>query len=119
MGERRWTRVAAVEDPERALADAQGGTPWVFVWCGTGNPKTRSWEATEGEKKEALQYARRELVDAQERERLMRRAARKGRSRTVVQVERWVDQQGEALLLFWEGGPHVLPERDDPEAVGR
>ncbi|KRE42445.1 hypothetical protein [Knoellia sp. Soil729] len=59
-------------------------------------------------------YVRRHLIEPAERERLFKKAQRKGRTKTVVMAERWESDDRRAMILFYEDGPYLLPDRDDP-----
>jgi hypothetical protein len=63
---------------------------------------------------DGVAYVRRHLIEPAERERLFKKAQRKGRTKTVVMAERWVSADRGALIVFYETGPYLLPERDDP-----
>jgi hypothetical protein len=59
-------------------------------------------------------YVRRHLIEPAERVRLFKKVQRKGRTKTVVMAERWESADRDALIVFYETGPYLLPERDDP-----
>lgn len=61
-----------------------------------------------------IAYVRRHLFDPVERERLFKKAQRKGRTKTVVMAERWESADHRAMILFYEDGPYLLPDRDAP-----
>lgn len=107
-----WRRVADATEPDAAFAAVEAGAEWVFFWCGGG--MTRS-SAAEPEVRRALACARAEAVGPVERKRLAAKAARKGRSRTVVLAESWVNDASTRMIVFYEGGPYVLPDRAQPD----
>ena len=107
-----WHRVSAAAEPEDALAAIDAGTEWVIFWCGGGT--TRS-TASEAERRRALDHARAEVVGPAEIQRLADKAARKGRSETIVLAEAWAEDAGRRMVVFCEGGPHLLPERPVPD----
>lgn len=64
-----------------------------------------------------VSYVRGHLVEPAERERLSRKAQRKGRTSTVVMAERWERPDEGPLIVFYESGPYLLPDRDDPTTL--
>ncbi len=109
-----WRRVADAIEPDEAFAVVDAGAEWVFFWCGGGT--TRS-SGPEPEARRALACARAEAVGPVERKRLAAKAARKGRSTTVVLAESWVYDAGKRLIVFYEGGPYILPDRAMPDRL--
>lgn len=107
-----WHRLSAAAEPEDAFAAIDAGTEWVIFWCGGGT--TRS-TASEAERRRALDYARAEVVGPAEIQRLADKAARKGRSKTIVLAEAWAEDADRRMVVFYEGGPHLLPERPVPD----
>ena len=92
------------------MSAVEHGTPWAILWCGGG--VSRSSDAHPDQ--DGLAYVRRYLVEPAERERLFNKARRKGRTKTVVMAERWESADEGPLILFYENGPYLLPERDSP-----
>jgi len=106
----RWTRTHDAYGARQALRDIDQGTPWAIVCC--GGSVSRSSDSpvnTDG-----VAYLRRHLIEPAKREQLFAEAMRRGETKTVVMAERWEDPQSCPLILFYEGGPYLLPERDDP-----
>ncbi len=109
-----WRRVADAVEPDEAFAVVDAGAEWVFFWCGGG--RTRS-SGPESEVRRALACVRAEAVGPVERKRLAARAARKGRCTTVVLAESWVNGASKRMIVFYEGGPYVLPDRALPDRL--
>jgi hypothetical protein len=109
-----WRRESAVAEPSAALAAVEAGTDWVFFWCVGGS--THGLRATPTEMERALAAAR-DAVSPVEMERLAAKAERKGRTKTVVFAEMWRRADGQQMVVFHEGGPHPLPERQQPDRL--
>lgn len=109
-----WRRLSAAAEPEDAFAAIDAGAAWVFFWCGGGT--TRS-TASEAERRRALAYARTQTVGSAAMQRLADKAARKGRSKTIVLAESWAQDAGRRMVVFYEGGPHPLPDRPVPDRL--
>jgi len=105
-----WRRTHDAITRAEAFAAVASGADWVFLWCGGGKP-SRSSEGDD----EALRYAEAHLVDPDERQRLFDKGQRKRRMPTVVMAERWEAVDGTPLVLFYEDGPYLLPDRVQPE----
>lgn len=106
----QWIRTHEAFGAQDALAAVDRGTPWAILWCGGGVSRSTDSRA-DGD---GVAYVRRHLIEPAERERLFRKAQRKGRMKTVVMAERWESTDRGALIVFYETGPYLLPERDDP-----
>lgn len=107
-----WRRVSAVAEPSAAFAAIDAGAAWLFLWCGGGLTRASDEPGKAGR---ALEYAKAEAVSPAMMKRLAGKAARKGRSKTVVFAEMWERGAGQRLVVFREGGPHPLPERERPD----
>lgn len=107
-----WNRLSASVEVGEAFAAIDGGADWVLLWCAGGRTTSA---APEPERQRALDLARAQTVGPTELRRLVDKAARKGRSKTVVLAEEWVENGGGRLVVFSEGGPHLLPERQVPD----
>ncbi|GEK22714.1 hypothetical protein CXY01_32340 [Cellulomonas xylanilytica] len=87
------------------------GATWVFLWCDGRASRSTDEPLDEG----ALAYARSHVIEPAERVRLLAKAQKKHRSRTVVMAERWEDDLGRRLVVFYEGGPYLLEDRAEPD----
>jgi hypothetical protein len=105
----QWRRVEECAEPSVALRAIADGAHWYFHWC--AGAKTTPEDANS---QSALDYARSHCIGPSERERLAKKAERKGRTKTVVLAERWQHPSEGTLVVFFENGPHTWPERDDP-----
>lgn len=105
-----WTRTHQAFGAADALSAIDQGTPWAILWCGGG--VSRSTDAPLDD--EGVAHVRRTLIEPAERERLFAKSRRKLRTQTVVMAERWESPDQGALIVFYESGPYLLPERDDP-----
>ena len=106
----QWTRTHDALGVQEALGAVDSGTSWAILWCGGGT--SRSGDSPQDQ--HGVAYVRRHLIDPAERERLFKKAQRTGRTRTVVMAERWESVDHSAMILFYEGGPYLLPDGDDP-----
>jgi len=106
----RWTRTHEAFGARAALDAVDHGTPWAVLWC--AGSVSRSEETRSAAR--ALARVRASLIEPAERERLFEKAQRKGRTKTVIMAERWEDQDRKPLILFYETGPYLLPDRDEP-----
>lgn len=106
----KWTRTDAAYGAQEALDAVDDGTPWAIVWCGGGVSRSSDTPVDEDGKA----YVRRHLVEPAQRERLFAKSQRRRATKTVVMAERWEHPQRGPLILFYEGGPYLLPDRDDP-----
>lgn len=106
----QWTRTHEAVGAQEAIGAVDHGTPWAFLWCGGGVSRSSDSPVDQN----AVAYVRRHLIEPAERERLFKKAQRKGRTKTVVMAERWESADLGALIVFYETGPYLLPERDDP-----
>jgi hypothetical protein len=105
----QWRRLEECAEPSDALLAIDNGADWYFHWC--AGAKTKPADATS---QSALDYARTHCIGPPERERLAKKAERKGRTKTVVLAERWEHPSEGALIVFFEDGPYTWPERLDP-----
>jgi hypothetical protein len=110
--EGRWRRTHDATSREEALSAVEAGAEWIFLWCG-GREPSRSGENGD----DALLYAKGHLVDPDERQRLFAEGERKRRMPTVVMAERWESVDGSPLVLFYEDGPYLLPDRSEPDRL--
>ena len=106
----RWTRTHEAFGARAALDAVDHGTPWAVLWC--AGSVSRSEETRSAAR--ALARVRASLIEPAERERLFEKAQRKGRTKTVIMAERWEEAEGSPLVLFYEDGPYLLPEREEP-----
>ncbi len=104
---RRTDEAVAVDDAIRAI---DSGAAWAVLWC--GGEVSRSTDSPVDD--EAVSYARAHVIEPARRKRLQETARRKGRTKTVVMAERWQNDRDHPMIVFYEAGPHLLPERDDP-----
>jgi len=107
----QWHRTSAAYGRDAALNEAGAGSAWGFLWC--EGKVSRSTD--EPQDSDAVDYARTHLIEPAERERLFAKARRKGRTKTVVMAERWEDDRGRPLIVFYETGPYLLPDRPEPD----
>ena len=108
----RWIRTQEAVASSEAIAEIDRGTPWNILWCEGGVSRSSAVPLdTDG-----IDYARRHLIDPSKRERLFRKARRKGRTKSVVLAERWEHADTGPLILFYASGPYLLPPRDEPTA---
>lgn len=106
----QWTRTHEALGVQEALGAVDSGAPWAILWCAGGT--SRSSDAPVNQ--HGVTYVRRNLIEPAERERLFKKAQRKGRTKTVVMAERWESFDHRTMILFYEDGPYLLPDRDDP-----
>lgn len=106
----QWTRTHDAVGAQEAISAVDRGTPWAILWCGGGVSRSSDTPVD----RNGVAYVRRHLIEPAERERLFKKAQRKGRTKTVVMAERWESADRDALIVFYETGPYLLPERDDP-----
>lgn len=93
-----------------AWSAVDAGAAWAIVWCEGGISRSTDSSSKESD----LQYVRRHLIEPDKRRRLFEKARRKGHTKTVIMAERWENTQSGPLVLFYESGPYLLPERSDP-----
>lgn len=105
--ESTWRRTSESYGRDDALGSVARGADWVFLWC--VGPVSRSPD------EHALAYAKSYLIEPAERVRLYAKAQKKHRFKTVVMAERWDDETGRPLVVFYEGGPSTLPDRSEPD----
>jgi hypothetical protein len=107
-----WRRLSEVAEPAPALAALEHGADWIFFWCGGGSTRA----SDRGTKAQAaLNYAHEQVIGPDELQRLADKAARKGRSQTVVFAELWERSDGQRMVVFCEGGPHPWADRSRPD----
>ncbi|QHT54861.1 hypothetical protein GXP71_01265 [Cellulomonas sp. H30R-01] len=109
----RWVRTHEAFGARDALGAVDRGMPWVILWCEGGLSRSTDDPPDHA----GVSYVRGHLVEPAERERLFRKAQRKGRTSTVVMAERWESPDEGPLIVFYESGPYLLPDRDDPTTV--
>lgn len=106
----RWTRTHDAYGAVSAMSDVGNGTAWAIVWCGGG--VSRSTDKTLDES--GLLYVRNHLVEPAERERLLKKAERRAGPRPWSWRNAGIRDDGEPLILFYESGPYLLHDREDP-----
>ena len=109
----QWIRTHEAYGAKEALADVEQGAAWAIVWCGGGVSRSSDKQVDD----QGLRYVQSHLIEPAERERLFQKAQRKRRTKTVVMAERWESTGQGLLILFYEAGPYLLPDRDDPVRV--
>jgi hypothetical protein len=97
---RRWHRRRGIISPFEADAIVREGGPWAVEWCVGG----RDWHPAECGAWDDIQP---QLIDPATRRKISLKAARTGRSKTVMIAEEWVDDAGHVLVLVIEGGPDL------------
>lgn len=83
---------------------------WALLWCDRKPTRSSDKKAVP----EALGYARRKMIGPTERVRLLQKGQRKGKVPTVVMAERWQNERGKPLIVFYEAGPYLLADRCNP-----
>lgn len=107
---KRWIRTHNALGVRAALDAVEGGDRWAILWC--EGAVSRSDDSPVDE--DGLAYVRKHLIEPAKRERMLAKAERTGRTKTVVMAERWEEAEGSPLVLFYEDGPYLLPEREEP-----
>ncbi len=115
-----WRRLSEVVEPASALAALEHGADWIFFWCGGGSTRasdrgTKAQAARGTKAQAALNYAHEQVIGPGELQRLADKAARKGRSKTIVFAELWQRSDGQRMVVFCEGGPHAWADRSRPD----
>ncbi len=114
MAELAWRRIHEVADAASALDAVDAGADWILFWCGGGSTRASgSPQAVNN----ALSHVRNEGVSVAEFQRQSDKAARKGRSKTIVFAEMWRRADGRQMVVFHEGGPYPLPDRAEPDRL--
>lgn len=108
-----WRRTHEAYGREDALNAVRDGTAWVVHWC--GGKVSRSTDSPRDDA--GLRYAGAHLIEPAERERLFAKAQRKGHTKTVIMAERWESSEGKGLIVFYETGPYLLPDRPEPDRL--
>ena len=107
-----WRRLSEVAEPAYALAAVKNGADWIFFWC--KGPATRA-SAPQAQAQDAITYARAHAIGPDELQRLAAKAARKGRTKTVVFAEMWERRDGQRMVVFCEDGPRPWADRPRPD----
>jgi hypothetical protein len=106
----RWTRTHDALGIDTALDAVQGGDRWAIIWCEGGVSR---WDDSPVDV-DGLDYVRKHVIEPAKRERMLAKAIRTGRTKTVIMAERWEEAGAGPLVLFYESGPYLLPKREDP-----
>ena len=110
-----WMRQPDFLTPDDALRRVANGSPWVVHWCGAPSASSADDSAA---RHLAMVREYRRFVGPAERERMVAKAERKGRTHTVLLAERWVSARGTEVIVFVEGGPEPWGWRQDPFTSG-
>lgn len=110
-----WTRQPQLLTPDDALSRVSRGSPWVVHWCGAPSASSADDNATR-HLAQVREYRR--FVGPAEQERMVAKAERKGRTRTVMLAELWLSATGSEVVVFIEGGLRPWGGRCDPFTSG-
>jgi hypothetical protein len=105
-----WRRTSSALGVQDALKAIQDGTAWAILWCRGDISRSSDGRRSEDD----LVYVQLHMIEPSKRERLFEKAKRTGRTKTVVMAESWESEDLGALVLFYESGPYLLPDRSDP-----
>ncbi len=107
-----WRRLSEVAEPASALAAIEHGADWIFFRCGGGSTRGSDRRA---KAQAALNHARQQVIGPGELQRRADKAARKGRTKTIVFAEMWERSDGQRMVVFCEDGPHPWAHRSRPD----